>query len=930
MARVTERVRQLFETQSKRGDLNNAELLARYNPNMELQINVSSEGGEPVEGKHNAWTDGEHEWWHIRIPKKAMTEEPIWHDYELNWSLEQHAEAIGMTGWDWASKRSKWVAFDFDAITGHAAGVGVTKDELQNVQEAACAIPWVEVRLSTRGKGLHLYVYFCDPTDPENIGVPTKTHTHHQALAKTVLGMMSQHAGFDFSTAIDACGGNMWVWHRDATKQNHGYTQVKAASSILHPNDLPEYWEDNIEVVTRRRAKQRVRGIEAHDEDEFDVLANSRSEVKLTPEHDEVINDLGDAGYSAIWHQDYRLLQTHTHGLKLIMQKNPGKYNGFFDTLSEGGDPGKPNCFGFPLPGRGWKFYRFGKDVREHESWERQDNGWVATFFDRKPTLDVAARIAGGSELSEGGYAFDTLEEALRALKMLGVDFEINIDRYGDRKSEIKVSKREGRVVLRMKQLSKDEHKPGANWNEKRGGWWETIVRGVETSGGQDEVDYERWDKICRCTNTPNGEQSGWYIWDSSGTWVRHPLIHVQKVLGKNGLKAKEQDDYLGYAVQTSWSLVNLPFQPEYPGQRQWNFKSAQWKFQPAQLDFDQAPQHPHWDQILDHIGQDLDQAVREHPWGIKYGVRTGRHYLQLWIASLLRHPFDKLPYLFLFSRDENTGKSTLHQAIARLITGGVEFADRALKGDNDFNGELANCVLAVIEEVSPHGKDVARARARMKDWTTNDFIAIRAMRTDVFRQRNTLHFIQCSNNREDCMVSFGDTRTTMIHVPSLAASERAEIPHAVLMQRLDEEAPHFMRTLCDLEIPPPESRLRVPYINTSSKRRYEEEQRTDLEVFIQERCVYKPGASVPWRDFYNAFVKTLAEEERGFWSKKRVSMSLPDHFPTGGFDAKNTTFVGNLLIDPKEPPTPDELRRAPLIRDKGRLKLREGNPDAY
>jgi hypothetical protein len=929
VARVTAAVKRLFETQTQRNELNNAELLARYDSSMEMQINVASDGHDPVEGKQNCWTDGDHEWFHIRVPKKAMTEEPFWHDYELRWSLQQHAEAIGMTGWDWASKVSKWVGFDFDSITGHAAGVGVTKDQLQAVQEAACAIPWVEVRLSTRGKGLHLYVYFCDADDPGNIGVSTKTHTHHQALARTVLGMMSQHAGFDFSQAIDACGGNLWVWHRDATKQNHGYAQVKPAKTVLYPQDLPANWEDNIEVITRKRTKQRVRGINDHDEDDFDVLANSRSEVKLTPEHEEVINDLADAGYTAVWHQDYRLLQTHTHGLKTIMEKHPGKYHGYFDTLSDGNDPGTQNCFGFPLPGRGWKFYRFGKDGREHESWEKQDNGWVAAFFDRTPTMDIAARVAGGSELSEGGYAFDSISSAVHTLKMLGVDFEINLERYGDRKAELKVSKREGRVVLRMEQLKKDENKPPGNWNEKRGGWWETVVRGVTTSG-QEEVDYERWDKICRCTNTPNGDAAGWYIWDASSKWLRHPLVHVQKVLGTNGLKSKDLDDYLGYAAQHSWSLVNLPFQPEYPGGRQWNLDSAQWKYQPAQLDYDEVPKHPHWDMVLNHIGQDLDGPLRTHDWAIKYNVGSGREYLQLWIASLLRYPFDKLPYLFLFSRDENTGKSTLHQAIARLIIGGgVEFADRALKGDNDFNGELANCVLAVIEEVSPHGKDVARARARMKDWTTNDYIAIRMMRTDVYRQRNTLHFIQCSNNREDCMVSFGDTRTTMIHVPSLAASDRTEIPHAVLMQRLEEEAPHFMRTVCDMEIPPPEGRLRIPFINTDSKRRYEEEQRTDLEVFLQERCCFFPGQSVIWKDFYNKFLQSLAEEERGYWSKRRVSQSLPDNFPTGGFDAKNTTFVGNIVIDPKELPTPDELRRTPLTRDKGRLKLKESK-DAH
>jgi hypothetical protein len=79
--------------------------------------------------------------------------EPEFRDYEMKWPLDTHAEGIGCTGWDWSARRSRWVGFDFDSITGHAAGVGVSDEELHRVSEAAQALPYVEVRAAPAATG---------------------------------------------------------------------------------------------------------------------------------------------------------------------------------------------------------------------------------------------------------------------------------------------------------------------------------------------------------------------------------------------------------------------------------------------------------------------------------------------------------------------------------------------------------------------------------------------------------------------------------------------------------------------------------------------------------------------------------------------------------------------------------------------------------
>ena len=204
----------------------NRDLIDRWTPAMETQINVSASNGDPVEGKRNTWTDGHMTWHHIRMPKNADSA-PTWSDYPIGYPLDLYAEGIGSTGWDWQTRSSCWVAFDFDSITSHAKGVGILDSELEKVKEAASALPYVEVRRSTGGGGIHLYVYLD--------GIPTANHTEHAALARAVLGMMSSVTGFDFASQIDCCGGNMWLWHRKMSAKNRGLEVIKKAEKVSPP-----------------------------------------------------------------------------------------------------------------------------------------------------------------------------------------------------------------------------------------------------------------------------------------------------------------------------------------------------------------------------------------------------------------------------------------------------------------------------------------------------------------------------------------------------------------------------------------------------------------------------------------------------------------------------------------------------------------------
>ena len=166
-----------------------SDLAALYNHNMEVQVNVAQDGGSRVEGDYkgrqwHGWTDGAQTWKSFRVPYKAKSE-PEYTDRPITFDLVEHAEGIGLTGWDWVDRVSRWVGFDFDAIVGHADAHTrkLSEEELEDIKKLINNVPWVTLRKSTSGKGLHLYV-FMEP-------FATKNHTEHAAVARAILSKLS-------------------------------------------------------------------------------------------------------------------------------------------------------------------------------------------------------------------------------------------------------------------------------------------------------------------------------------------------------------------------------------------------------------------------------------------------------------------------------------------------------------------------------------------------------------------------------------------------------------------------------------------------------------------------------------------------------------------------------------------------------------------
>ena len=471
------------------------------------------------------------------------------------------------------------------------------------------------------------------------------------------------------------------------------------------------------------------------------------------------------------------------------------------------------------------------------------------------------------------------------------------------RKSKIKDQK-DGRVVI---EIEGDEKGIMANdnvmkgWLHKRGKWTKLFnITTPQLSEGEGTI----YDDQIRHLTTGAGDDAGWVLKIESRQWVREPLMHIQSVLHTLGLKSPEIKNVIGNSVLKAWKLVNLPFQPEYPGDRVWNEKAAQLKFIPTQSD---VFHYPHWKMILDHVGEGLNSAIQSNGWARNNGILTGADYLKLWVASLFKEPLEPLPYLFLYG-PQNSGKSIFHESLSILFTRGYVRADMALTNQSGFNAELANAVLCVVEEIDLR-KD-KNAANRIKDWVTARDLSIHEKGQTPYQIPNASHWIQAANPATACPVLPGDTRITSIYVSGFD-DPTMMIPKKQLMVHLEKEAPDFLGELLSLEIPPSNDRLNVPVIRTAEKSDLEAFNRTPVEQFLAEKCFAVDGEFVPYGHLYDQFVAFLDANDANGWTKQKFGRELPPQFPKGRNRTDATWIIGNISL---VMPVPNAPKKARLI----------------
>jgi hypothetical protein len=864
------------------------DLAELYNYNMEVQVNVAQDGGDRIDGEYQGrqwlgWTDGIEQWKSFRIPYNANTE-PSYEDKKMTFDLAKHAEGIGMTGWDWKNQVSRWVAFDFDAITGHSEkhGKKLTDAELKEIRDAVSNIPWVTVRQSTGGKGLHFYIKLNN--------VVTKNHNEHAALARSILAKLSAVTGFDFTSKVDVVGGNMWVWHRKM-RGTQGLTLIKEGGTL---HDIPSNWKDHLTVVSGRKKKivpSFISDSQSNDiENLFDELCGQRPRVPLDDEHKALINYLDTCGASWWFDTDHHMLVCHTWDL--LQAHAELSMRGVFKTIATGRDHGADhNVWMFPMRRGAWVVRRYTPGCQEVDTWEQDGNGWTTCYLNQEPDLRVAARCYGGVEREQGGFLFYDGKNAIDAALMLGVNLKVPTWAYG-RSAELRKHK-DGRLIIEFEHRPNDPGDGMEGWQIDRKKW--KRIFSAKTSAPR-EQETGNYDDVIRHLITEAGEDFGWVIKGEDG-WRFEPLAHVRIYLGSLGLNAKEVNAILGSSVARPWTLVNRPFQPEYIGDRNWNKNAAQFRFVPSETEKYNCPS---WNSILNHIGSSLDNAVKNDGWCKINGIISGAEYLKCWLASMFKEPTEPLPYLFLYG-NQKSGKSILHEALELLVTSGIDRAENALISQNGFNAEIENAILCIVEETDLNRNRIAYNR--IKDWVTARKVSIHRKGSTPYSVINTTHWIQIDNSSTSCPVFPGDTRIVYIHVQDLDPIQM--VPKKKLLVSLEKEAPDFLASILNLELPETNDRLNIPVITTSDKLMAEKANRSMLEIYIEDHCQYVPGEMVKFGELYDRFKEWLDPNQIDRWSKIRVGRELPQRHPKGRAHGDGQFYVGNLAFEHKDSTKP-------------------------
>lgn len=201
---------------------------------------------------------------------------------------------------------------------------------------------------------------------------------------------------------------------------------------------------------------------------------------------------------------------------------------------------------------------------------------------------------------------------------------------------------------------------------------------------------------------------------------------------------------------------------------------------------YDRIYRFPSWMQFLSNLGRTLDSKCG------KQGIASGRDYIITWIASLLKHPERKLPYLYIHG-PSNSGKSMFYKSLRlllghRVITGLVvcyKFRDTPLNGAVE-QGELMYMEHPVVQ------------LDELQRYVANSYLKIHHLTEEPKMVPNRLHFVQISESPDDLPpIEFtqGVTHIETIALKHMTARNR-------FLKELESEAGTFLAYCLQKDVP--------------------------------------------------------------------------------------------------------------------------------
>ena len=586
-----------------------------------------------------------------RLPDGGKTY-PVDNDRPMDYAGEL-VDIWGTSWWDY--KRALTIGCMWDIDLGHGPR-GKTAEEIADWDRRAATIPYLMNSTSKGGGGRHGNAFLDNP-------LPAATRAEHKRNCRAITACVSAALGLDLFTWACCWGGIQYIYAR--SRAENGLTVVTPATEKLV---LPDHW---LEIVTPWE-----RATEAQSE-----LLTSEA-ISHRVEMDAIHCSIGDTfrrhGYA--WseeeHKGRIIISLHLGGLKVDHKEN--KRPGVYDTNSPCTEKSKPNGFGFLKPNGGLALRRFG-DAADVSPWYQGPSGIWCCDYNLAVTFKAACDAAGGVKGKKGIITFYD-GDAIKALTMLGIDAQIPEKlRY----SRIDLLQTPGKIKIAIH----------SSFFKNFDGWtydYTKYVKSVEYTPPVSEL--PTFDERLRYT-TERAKGEDWMLLDDRGHWNASTYSLVKDWIKGNDISDDLVPVVLKHHSDKNWLLQRIPFAAQYPGCRIWNRDGARFSVTPRPGDFKFTKM------VIDHVGDGLTPYLDE--WCEIQGIKTGGEYLMWWAARLFQNPKGRLPFLFFFSPEQNSGKSSFHRTLLRLFAntnGWCELRKELLK--DDFNDLLRGCALAYLEEI--------------------------------------------------------------------------------------------------------------------------------------------------------------------------------------------------------------------------------------
>lgn len=131
-----------------------------------------------------------------------------------------------------------------------------------------------------------------------------------------------------------------------------------------------------------------------------------------------------------------------------------------------------------------------------------------------------------------------------------------------------------------------------------------------------------------------------------------------------------------------------------------------------------------------------------------------------------------------------------------------------------------------------------------------------------------------------------------MCSVPAISPIDL--VPKFLMEQQLKDESSFFLAAILQLDLPPTDSRLRIPVLDTASKLSIASASMNELDAFIVEHCRPCRGGTIKFSEFFDQFRQNVVDTSK--WTKHRVSKGIPpDKYIKGRSRSDNQLYIGNI-----------------------------------